>query len=85
MELGYLWQLYGEPDLHWATQLCSTEYGVYEHPYNRQLHKINICFLLPVFIMPYVLTRHETEHILGNKGNDSMSGNRISHKWIAFS
>ena len=38
-----------------------------------------------VFIVPYVLTRHETEHILGNKGNDSMSGNRISCKWIAFS
>ena len=33
-----------------------------------------------VFIVPYVLTRHETEHILGNKGNDSMSANRISHK-----
>lgn len=49
--------------------------------HNRQLHKINICFLLPVvFMVPYVLTRHETERILGNKGNDSMSGNRISRK-----
>lgn len=37
--------------------------------HNRQLHKINICFLWPVvFIVPYVLTGHETECILGNKG-----------------
>lgn len=54
------------------TELCSTltEYGVFMNfLHNRQLHKINICFLLPVvFIVPYVLTGHETECILGNKG-----------------
>lgn len=74
--------MYGVPKMSAGPQSYAQqqrEYGFMNFLHNRQLHKINICFLLPVvFIVPYVLAGHETECILGNKG--LCLSNRISCK-----